>query len=309
MQNFGVRLRRTAIKILIPSLFFFIPLTSVSALQIQDFITGAENNGITAQSYLVIDNLSGQILLQKNSQTIWVPASLTKLVTAMVLLDNNSSLSKNISMVKRDEVGGARVAAKAGVSYKIKDLFNAMLVGSANNAANAIARSTGLSREKFVEEMNEKAKDLGAQNTKFADPSGISEKSYTTAEDFARIAKVAFSNPLIVRAAQMSEYSFISVNNKRYRHRIKNTNKLLTDGNLNIIAGKTGYLDESRYNFTALTKDQFGQENIVVLLGAKNSQSQFGETKQLSYLAALARPMLSLGNWVLGTSSASTINN
>ncbi|MEK7618305.1 MAG: hypothetical protein AAB410_04105, partial [Patescibacteria group bacterium] len=88
----------------------------------------------------------------------------------------------------------------------------------------------------------------------------------------------------------------------------KNTNKLLGDGSLNIIAGKTGYLNESLYNFTALIKDQLGHENIVVLLGAKNTQSQFGEAKQLAFLSALARPMLNLGSLVFGTTTKTTLN-
>ena len=268
-----------------------------SALQIQDFISGQEDNGISAEAYLVVDYASGQVLLQKNPQELRVPASLAKLITALVVLDHNPSLSRNISMAKKDEVGGARVASKPGVAYKIKDLFNAMLVGSANNAANALARSTGLSREQFVGEMNKKAKDLGALNTGFVDPSGISEKSYTTAEDFAELAKAAFAQPLIVKAAETAEYSFRSTNNSRYRHKIKNTNKLLGDGSLNIIAGKTGYLNESLYNFTALIKDQLGHENIVVLLGAKIPSRSSG-SKTIGVLSALARPMPNLGSLV-----------
>lgn len=289
------------IKIFTIILLSFLFAQPTSALEIQDFVSGKLDNGLTAQSYLVIDKQSGAVLLQKESLKSWAPASLAKLVTAMVVLDYNPKLSKNIAMAKSDEVGGARIYTKSGVSYRAKDLFYAMLVASANNAANALSRSTGLSKDQFVEKMNQKARELGAVNTVFVDASGISEKSYTTAEDFAKIAKAAFESSQVVAAAQMSEYVFRSVSNRRYSHKLKNTNKLLADGNLEVIAGKTGYLNESRYNFAALVKDQFGQENIVVLFGAENHEAQFRETKQLAFLAGLAKSVFGgLGGMVLG---------
>ncbi|MBI3231675.1 MAG: D-alanyl-D-alanine carboxypeptidase [Candidatus Doudnabacteria bacterium] len=300
MQNFRIRFKRAALKILVYAAFLLAPASPVLALQIQDFVSGAQDNGMTAKAYLVLDKLSGQVLLQKESQKIWTPASLTKLVTALVVLDHNPSLGENISMAKADEVGGARVSTRPGVTYRIKDLFYATLVASANNAANAIARSSGLSKSQFIEKMNQKARELGAKSTLFFDPSGIGEKNYTTAEDFAKIAKAAFEKPQILSAAKLNEYSFRSVNNRRFSHKIKNTNKLLADGSLNIIAGKTGYLDKSRYNFVGLIKDQFGREDIVVLLGAENSQAQFWETKQLTFLAGLAKPVFGFGGMALG---------
>lgn len=288
--------------------FVFLAPNVASALQIQDFMSGSEDNGLTAQSYLVIDKQSGAVLLQKEPQKVWPPASLTKLVTALVVLDRNPKLLKSIAMAKTDEAGGARLATKAGVSYRVKDLFYAMLIASANNAANAMARSTGLSRNKFVKAMNNKARELGAENTVFVDPSGISEKNQTTAEDFAKIAASAFDKTEILKAVRLTQYTLRSTNNSRYVHRIKNTNKLLEDGSLEVVAGKTGYLDESRYNFTALVEDQFNQELILVLLGAENPESQFRETKQLAFLGGLAKSMISLSNWVLGTSTVPIIN-
>jgi D-alanyl-D-alanine carboxypeptidase len=275
---------------------------SAQALDIQDFALGAVNNGLTAESYMVIDSTTGNVLMQKDIQKVWTPASLTKLITALVVLDKNPRLQGNVTIKKIDEVGGARIVTKPGVSYKVKDLFFAMLVASANNATNALARSTGLSSEEFVGKMNEKAKVLGALSTTFIEPTGISEKNLSTVEDYAKIARSAFANQSILLAAKTAEYSFRSTNNKRYLHKIKNTNKLLKDAEMEIIAGKTGYLDESKYNFTALVKDQFNQSAIIVLFGAKDSSAQFRETKQLTFLSGLAKQFNFLSGAVLGTS-------
>ncbi len=293
---------RTMIRILIKVLLLVIVCLpfSAKALDIQDFAQGAMNNGLTAESYLVIDSTNGKVLMQKDIQKTWTPASLTKLITALVVLDKNPKLQGNVTIKKADEVGGARIATKPGVSYKVKDLFFAMLVASANNATNALARSTGLSSEEFVAKMNEKAKVLGAINTVFVEPTGISEKNVSTVEDYAKIAQKAFASQTILLAGKTAEYNFRAINNKRYLHKLKNTNKLLKDGEMEIIAGKTGYLDESKYNFTALVKDQFNQSAIIVLFGAKDPSAQFRETKQLTFLSGLVKQLNFLGGAVLG---------
>lgn len=273
---------------------------TLKALELQDFAQGALNNGLTAESYIVIDSASGNPLMAKEVQKVWTPASLTKLVTALVVLEKNPKLQGSIKLKKTDEVGGARLATKVGVSYTVKDLFNAMLIASANNATNAVARSTGLSSVEFVAKMNDKAKELGALHTHFVEPTGISEQNLSTVEDYAKIAQTAFAQPLILSAAKTLEYSFRATNNKRYLHKLKNTNKLLKDGEMEIIAGKTGYLDESKYNFTALVKDQYNQLAIVVLFGAKDTSAQFRETKQLTFLSGLVKQLNFLGGAVLG---------
>lgn len=273
-------------------LFFCLLPVSAAALQMPGYGGGESSNmdlGYTAKAYVVMDAISGQVLVQKNAETIWPPASLTKLVTAMVVLDTKPKLTKTVAMTKADEVGGARLATAAGVKYTLKDLIYASLIASTNNGANAIARSTGLSREKFVDKMNEKAKSLGATQTVFVDPSGISEKNQTTAADYAKIVQAAYQYPVIADAAARENYSFVSTNNHRYRHSLKNTNKLLGDDMFSFL-GKTGYLDESQYNFASLVKDALGDQLAVVVLGSKNHATQFYETKEL---AALGRLILS----------------
>ena len=284
---------------------------SVFALQMPNSSeTFAESLGLTAKSFLVIDNLSGNTLLAKKPQLSWPPASLTKLVTALVVLDTKPKLTASITMKKSDEVGGARIATKAGIKYRFKDLLYASLTASANNATNAIARSANLATEDFVARMNEKARSLGAQNSVFYEPTGINEKNTTTALDFARIVKAAFENPLIAAAATIQNYSFRSVNNSNFFHKIKNTNQLLKDtafiADFSFQGGKTGYLEESQHNFAALIKDKLGNELIIVVLGSQDSTSQFRETKELAALAGFARMFTNVPQMILGSSTPSS---
>ncbi len=246
--------------LLLAVLIFALPNFCYALQMPSDVNELAQSLGLSARSYLVMDKTTGQILVSKEPDLLWPPASLAKLVTVMVALDAKPKLTKAVAMKKADEVGGARLATKSGVAYRVKDLLYATLVASANNAANALARSTGFSQAEFVEKMNQKAKALGAKNTIFFEPSGISEKNQTTVSDFSKIAKAAFENPLIAAAAATSAYSFRATNNKKYFHKLKNTNKLLGDAELADIKGKTGYLEESMHNFAAVAKDSGGNE-------------------------------------------------
>lgn len=301
--------KKTILKVTLAVLILTVPFQAMALSMPGIFqLPETERHAKEAKAYLVLDRVTGQVMLSKNQELMWPPASLTKLVTALVFLDAKISLEKATVMKKEDEVGGARIATKAGVAYKNKDLLHAALIGSANNATNALARATGLSRQEFLARMNQKAKDLGALHTSFVDPSGISEASVTTAEDFAKIVNAAFSNKTLSSVAVKSAYSFRSTNNTRYSHTIKNTNKLLTDSSLEMIGGKTGYLEESMYNFATVSRDRLGNEYIIVVLGAPTPTEQFGRTKELA-MQAMAIKVFNPSAFVLGTSTFSVLVN
>ncbi len=211
-------------------------------------------------------------------------------------------------MKQQDEVGGVRIASKTGVAYRLNDIFHASLIASANNATEAVARSTGLSRAEFIDRMNQKAKSLGAEHTVFYEPTGMSPANVTTSTDYAKIVAAAFNSKTIRNIAVKPTYTLASTNNKRYRHTIKNTDKLLGDDQLTIIGGKTGFLDESRYNFAAELKDVFGNHIIIVLLGSQSSAAQFRETRELAALAGLTKSFGGTPAQVLGSSSPVSLN-
>ncbi len=245
--------------------------------------------GITAFSYLVVDRDTDEVLMEKNSKVLWTPASLTKLLSVMVLLDLNPVLEKKVVMKKEDEVGGVRIRSGSGIAFRFIDLLHASLIPSANNAMYALARSTGWSERKFVEKMNQKALELGATSSFFVEPTGLSSRNKTTAEDYAKIVKAAFTYPLIQEIASKNTFSFGALNSTRYWQKVKTTNDILNDSSFNSLLGKTGYLKVSKYNFASIIKDKFNNDLIVVILGSKNKESRFTETKQLAMLGGLAK--------------------
>ncbi len=291
--------------------------TFTLALQLPTSINElADMAGFNAQSYVVVDAQSGQVLVNKNSGEPWVPASLTKLVTALVVLDTNPNLKKTVAMTAADQVaggcssGGACIKVKPGVKFTVDGLFHAALMPSANNAAAALARSTGLSAEEFAARMNEKAAVLGATQTHFNEPTGMDPGNTITAADYAAIVKAAFENSYLANIAVLQSYALRSTNNPRYNQTIKNTDKLLSDGDVQIIGAKTGYLDQSGYNFASLVYSG-GQELAIVVLGEQHLYTAFAETKLLAGLAQEAKALawLNSGQTVLGTSTAvSTIS-
>ena len=116
----------------------------------------AEMEGVSAQAYIVQDTNTGQVLISKNSDLLRTPASLTKLVTALVVLDAKVKLTKTVAITSADQTlgacgsGGACIKAKPGVKFTVDGLFYALLLPSANNAASALAGSTGLTMDQFV---------------------------------------------------------------------------------------------------------------------------------------------------------------
>lgn len=280
--------------ILILSLLILTP-TFVSALGMpQNGNDLAEMVGINARAYIVKDLTTGDILISKNENLTWAPASLTKLVTALVVLDSKVKLNKVVAISSEDQkngycnAGGACIKAKTGVKFTVDSLFHAMMLPSANNAAYALARSTGLTSEQFAKKMNAKVISLGGRNSKFVEPSGISPKNIITAEDYVKIIEVAFQNPYLRKIAGLNNYFLRSTNNSKYNQTIKNTDKLIGDSEIKVIGAKTGYIDESKYNFGAFIKYAGGHDLAVVVLGEDHLYSAFAETKQLVALAEVA---------------------
>lgn len=296
-------------------LFYVFSPQTAHALTIVEMLQGSQDTAnFTAKSYVVTDSQTGQVLLSKNAGQVWVPASITKLVTALVVLDAKINLKKVVAMTAEDQViggcssGGACISTKPGVKYKLQDLLYAALVASANNAANAVSRSAGLSQNDFVIKMNAKVKELGALNTVFVEPTGMSPNNKTTAEDYVKIITAAFNDPVLKNILKTQKYSFRSTNNSRYSHSIKSTNKLLADPDITMLGGKTGYLDESQYNFVSIAKDKMNNQFSVVVFGSKNGTTQFAETKELINLASAMKSFDINFPAVLGASTTVLIN-
>ena len=241
---------------------------------------------ITAQSAMAVDEKTGKILFEKNSYNKQSIASLTKLMTAIVWLERDGGLNKEIEIKNEDIREGGIAYFLAGEKIKAKDLLYAGLIGSSNMAMAALARNTTTSTEEFVSLMNKKAKELGMENTRFKDPTGLDYHNISTASDIYLLMKEAFGRQEIYKATQLSAYNFYPLG-KGYPRAVKNTNWLLNSslnsGAYKIVGGKTGYIEESNYNLALRVYNSEKNKNIaVIILGSADKQSRFIEAKKLT---------------------------
>jgi serine-type D-Ala-D-Ala endopeptidase (penicillin-binding protein 7) len=234
---------------------------------------------ITAQAAAVMDKDSGAILWQKNADQVRSLASITKLMTALVFLENNPGWDTQVTLEKRDEANSNAPNILRGETVTIKDLFYTSLIASDNNTANALVRSTGMDRDEFVDLMNQKARNLKLDNTKFKDPTGLNQDNVSTALEILKLADTAFANQDIVEVTALKEYNFQAITGKH--HRVFSTNNLLSSY-LDVVAGKTGFIFESGYCLVSEIKSDNGDNIIGVVLGSSTNLDRFQDLKILS---------------------------
>ena len=236
---------------------------------------------MSGDKILVVDPESRQIILARNAQKTHPIASLTKLMTALVLRSHELDLARTGMLLEEDEIGGARLRVNTGTPLTVRDLFYAMIVGSANNAAHALARMNGRSVADFVTEMNTRALAMGLTSTTFTDTSGLNIGNVSTAQDVAALALTAFDDPVIRRAATTAYYPLTVDGQTR---QMKNTNGLLTDPNngLYVLGGKTGYLVESKWNLVVKMMDRRKRPLLIVVLGSATQGDSFKDATRVA---------------------------
>lgn len=242
---------------------------------------------IDAVAYVVMDRSTGKILTVKNENRVWPIASLTKLVTADVVLDREVPMTQVTDVRSTDDVGGAKLYVNDGDTFSVQDLFYATLIASANNAANALSRTTGLSRDEFLEEMNMRADELGLTQTTFVDPTGIELGNVSTAREMARIAQSILDREQLRRFTQTS-YKYINDLTQGTQKKMTNTNWMLWKpayDDLYVTGGKTGYLEEAGWNLVVSVRPMNGEadtELLIVLFGAASRGESFQEARRLA---------------------------
>lgn len=247
---------------------------------------GSASLGIetTARAALVFDEGTGAILFDKNSQEKRSLASLTKLMTILVFFDHKVDWNKKVQMLKTDDRDGGIVYAHSPETVTVKDLFNMTLVGSVNNAAVALARSSGLSLKDFVAAMNKKAEEIGLTDATFADPTGLLPENQATARDVEKLLVKALDEEEVKETVVKKTYVFQPINSSKTYY-VKSTDELLwsflNEAPYELIGGKTGYLDEAGYNL-AVEVQRDGHKIIVVVLDSETAEDRFKEVKGLA---------------------------
>lgn len=210
-------------------------------------------------------------------------ASITKLMTAMVFLDNNPGWDQTYVITEADKIEGGRLNLFLGDEVTLKDLFYTSLVASDNGATIALVHASGLSEEEFVKKMNDKAAALGLKQTAFSDPIGLSENDISTAREVALMAQAAFKRPEISEATTRAEYSFQTLGGREKK--IESTDHLLFDSGqqtLSVLGGKTGYTEKAGYCFVGRLRNEAGREVIAVVLNSQDKNGRFRDSKSLA---------------------------
>lgn len=243
---------------------------------------------ITASSAFVMMENDGRVLLNQAEEKVVPIASLTKLIAARVFLDTNPDLKKVVTYQEQDELynyehckpwESSRLRVSKGETMAVENLLYSSLVGSANNAIESLVRVSGLSRTEFIARMNKAAKDWGAQDTKFVEPSGLAPANVSSPRDYAIMVREIFKTPLIRKISTTQTYTFSTLNTKK-RHTITNTNRLLKNTAYEILGSKTGYLHEAGH--CLMTKVKTAQGNMIVInLNSRSRADNFADNEKL----------------------------
>lgn len=233
---------------------------------------------IEAESAIIVDFDSGSVLFSKNSNQKMSIASITKLMTAIVALEEGNlndtvTISKNASLTE-----GSKIWLYSGERITLENLLFAALIHSGNDAAVAIAEHVAGDVETFVEKMNIKAKNLGLISTRFENPIGFDHiDNYSTVNDLAILANYAYNKPFVKKAVRINSMTISSANGD-ITHDLETTNKLL-DSFLDILGLKTGHTRDAGLCFTSIIQNEKGNKIITVVL---NSPDRFTETKKMA---------------------------
>jgi len=225
---------------------------------------GGQEPRIRSQAALVLDQDSGEILLGKNAQSRLPIASLTKLMTAIVILDAELDPNELVPVTQADvdRLRRSHSRLKVGTVLTRDELLHLALMASENRAASALANSYPGGRDAFVLAMNLKAQLLGMSGTRFDDPTGLSGRNVSTAKDLAKLVDAAHAYPKIRDYSTSTSYQ---VRVGRHSMRFGNTNRLTRNSRWDIGLSKTGYIAEAG-RCLAMQMTLAGRSVIIVLL-------------------------------------------
>lgn len=258
--------------------------------------SAAQTAFISAPSAILIDGLTGRPIYSKSPHLRRPQASTTKIMTAMMVLDSVGLNDVVVIPRSVESVQPSKIYLKAGERYYVKDLIYAILMKSANDAAEALAIHVAGSVPGFCRLMNKKARSLGAKNTQFKTPNGLPAKGqYSTAYDLALIMRHAERYPFLVRVLTLKSVMIQSVGGRRIF--MKSHNKMLWSEKFDVI-GKTGYTKMSRYCFVG----RLNEKNKDVFLGLLGSSKLWTDVRRLcSYPNAKMLTVIKTNQKILAT--------
>jgi D-alanyl-D-alanine endopeptidase (penicillin-binding protein 7) len=231
---------------------------------------GEQVPDVRAAAAIIFNPATGQVLWQENAQDKRSIASITKVMTTVVFLEDNPDLSQVVTVERSD------VFAASTTHLKAND--HLVLIASDNAAARILARVSHGGTASFVERMNEKALELGLESTTFADPSGLNPANVSSAYDLSRLISFAAADERIAPIMRTPTYT---VTMARRSVSIHSTNRLVMGGDVDVMGGKTGFITKAGYCLATLLRLPTGNQVAVVVLGAASNNGRFWETRHL----------------------------
>jgi len=230
---------------------------------------------------LVQDAASGETLFDKNSETVLPIASITKLMTAIVVLEQNIDLDERV-VISKDDIAATRSSRfhgrlRPGSELTRDELLLLALMASDNRAAAALARTAPGGSDTFVAQMNREAERLGLHDTRFSDPTGLSPDNVSSAQDLAKLVKAAHGHPLI-REYSTRRSAFVKARGGKVG--FNNTNSLVRSGTWDIELSKTGYISAAG-RCLVMHMRVASRDLVVVLLDSYGKYSRIGDAQRI----------------------------
>ena len=233
---------------------------------------------VRAEAAIIYDSATGNVLWETNSNNQRSIASITKVMTAVVFLENSPDLSEQVVVDRSDVRAASTTYLRAGYTVTKGDLLHLTLIASDNAAARALARVSPYGSVAFIDRMNEKAKDLNLTNTHYEDPSGLLSANVSSAYDMAKLITYVSRDERIASVMRKQHYQVAA---GRRVINIHSTNQLVMRGDVDVQAGKTGFIRNAGYCLATLLRLPQGPQIAVVVLGAKSNAGRFWETRHL----------------------------
>ena len=247
-------------------------------------VTDYDGSGVLqlgSSKALIINQATGETLYAKNTDTPTPIASVTKLMTAMVVLDAGLPMDEEITIGKEDidTLKGTTSRLRVGTTLPRGEMLRLALMSSENRAASALARHYPGGLKAFLQHMNYKAYELGMMKTRFVDPTGLNSGNVSTAEDLAKLVRAAYEYEQI-RQESTAASQEVEINGSRNPMRFINTNSLVRKGDWVIGLSKTGYISEAG-RCMVMQAEIGGQPLIIVLLDSAGKMTRIGDANRI----------------------------
>jgi len=266
------------------------PAVNVNVGEIEGLGATPDPLSLKSNEALVIDQATSQVLFEKNSTVPLPIASLTKLMTALIVVEARQDMDEVLEVTTDDidHIKNSSSRLRVGSRMTRTDMLHIALMSSENRAASALGRNYPGGVQAFVAAMNAKAKELGMFDTHYVEPTGLSSENVASARDLAKLVVAAYRHPLIREYSTDSRYT---VNPGGYKLQYISSNRLVLHSNWDIGLQKTGFINEAGHCLVMQSKIQ-NRPVVMVFLDSRGKYSRFADANRVRDWMKVRKPEL-----------------